>query len=526
MGPSRELIVGVGIGLTVGSLLFMTLYALYLYGLNRDRAYLFYALYSGINCYQILLQSFFLELIFPLSTDNLYIPDVEKLSYVPYCLFMAKLVELSRTSPQRWQYLIGALILYTAVCCYLISDPFYRPYSFSNALAHFLHSVQLFNLYLVVLNLPIGLLLSFLGYSVWRSQNALKGHWLGMIGLTIATLAGPVLYHSIPAWSHSDLAVESSQPPVDTAKPIPGQPGVYSDSFMLPVSDNIANTFTYLGLTLQGFCFALALAYRGRRIEQENTRIQATFTRQLQTELEQRTSEVLAQQRLLEAQRLHQLTTDFEQKQAETEMAALRAQMNPHFIFNCLNSIKLYAIDNEAAKASEYLTKFARLIRLVLENSRANKVTLEDELEALQLYLDMEALRFEDKLHFQIQVDPRIDLDFVEIPPLLIQPYVENAIWHGLMHKPEGGTVWIDVNQLKEHQLTIRIKDNGVGRAKAVELNSKSATKRKSFGMKLTSERIGLINQLYQAQTVAQIQDLRDEQGEPAGTEVVLQIAL
>lgn len=237
------------------------------------------------------------------------------------------------------------------------------------------------------------------------------------------------------------------------------------------------------------------------------------------------TSRLLADQsKLLEQQRIRELEQTFDQKLAETEMAGLRAQMNPHFIFNCLNSIKLYTVDQEAHKASEYLTKFARLIRLVLENSRSDRVTLSDELEALRLYAEMEIMRFKSKLSFSIEIDPVIDTEFVEIPPLLIQPYLENAIWHGLMHKEEGGTVWVKVVQHQDNLLQVSIRDNGVGRAKAMELKSKSATKRKSYGMKLTGDRLELINQLYHTQTQVQILDLIDGTGQPAGTEVILQI--
>ncbi|MBC8153224.1 MAG: tetratricopeptide repeat protein [Bacteroidetes bacterium] len=241
----------------------------------------------------------------------------------------------------------------------------------------------------------------------------------------------------------------------------------------------------------------------------------------------QRTNRLLAQQaKQLEEQRIRELEQTFEHRQAETEMAALRAQMNPHFIFNCLNSIKLYASDNEAAKASEYLTKFARLIRLVLENSRSERVTLSDELKALQLYGEMEVMRFKDKLSFRLEIDPGLETEFVEIPPLLIQPYIENAIWHGLMHKEAGGTVWVRVKQLREDLLQITVNDDGVGRAKAAELKSKSATKGKSFGLKMTGERIALINQVYHTQTDVQIHDLTNQQGQPAGTEVVLRIPI
>jgi ligand-binding sensor domain-containing protein len=223
---------------------------------------------------------------------------------------------------------------------------------------------------------------------------------------------------------------------------------------------------------------------------------------------------------------LREREASFQRRLAEIEMTALRAQMNPHFIFNCLNSIKLYASDNDAAKASVYLTKFSRLIRLVLENSRCEKVTLANELEALKLYLDMEVMRFKDKLQYWIQVDPAIEADFVEIPPLLLQPYVENAIWHGLMHKPVGGTVQISLEQPDTDHLKIVITDDGIGRAKAAAFKSKSATLSKSFGMKVTSERIQLINQIFDTHTEARIVDLFNSRGEACGTEVVITIPL
>ncbi len=208
------------------------------------------------------------------------------------------------------------------------------------------------------------------------------------------------------------------------------------------------------------------------------------------------------------------------------EMAALRAQMNPHFIFNCINSIKLYTLQNNTDKASDYLTKFARLIRLVLENSRADRVTLQNELEALQLYTDLEAMRFKQKVTIRIRVDPDIDQQFITISPLLLQPYVENAIWHGLMHKPEGGTVSIAVSQPTDQYLHIEILDDGIGRARASTLKSKSAGKHKSFGMQVTADRIRMINQLYNTQTKAQILDLVAPDGEPLGTKVVLIIPI
>ena len=209
-----------------------------------------------------------------------------------------------------------------------------------------------------------------------------------------------------------------------------------------------------------------------------------------------------------------------------TEITALRAQMNPHFIFNCLNSIQLFTAQNEAEKASEYLSKFSRLIRLVLENSRSEKVTLENELETLRLYIEMEAMRFKGKVAYHINIAENIDSSFIQIPPLLVQPFVENAIWHGLMHKEAGGTIGVEVTQPNENLLHIEISDDGIGREKAAEFKSKSATINKSFGMKVTNERIELINQLYNSTTKVQVFDLNNQQGEAAGTKVVVEIPI
>jgi sensor histidine kinase YesM len=135
-------------------------------------------------------------------------------------------------------------------------------------------------------------------------------------------------------------------------------------------------------------------------------------------------------------------------------------------------------------------------------------------------------MRFKNKVNFHIEVSPDIDTQYFKIPPLLLQPFVENAIWHGLMHKPQGGNVGISITQPSDNLLRIEITDNGIGRAKAAELNSKSAGKQKSFGMQVTADRIRMINQLYDTRTEARIFDLVDSFGEACGTRVVLEIRL
>jgi tetratricopeptide (TPR) repeat protein len=214
---------------------------------------------------------------------------------------------------------------------------------------------------------------------------------------------------------------------------------------------------------------------------------------------------------------------EFQQKLADVSMSALRSQMNPHFIFNCLNSIKLYTTQNDVIAASEYLTKFSKLIRLVLENSTNEHITLSSELAALELYIQMEAMRFKEKLSYDLVVDNNVEATYIEIPPLLLQPYVENAIWHGLMPKEDGGHINIRVGMQKNELLEINITDNGIGRA-AAALTKKMAGKHRSYGMKATTERIALINQVYKTGASVFVHDLLDEEGRAAGTQVTLQI--
>ncbi|HLP36740.1 sensor histidine kinase [Lacibacter sp.] len=212
------------------------------------------------------------------------------------------------------------------------------------------------------------------------------------------------------------------------------------------------------------------------------------------------------------------------QKMAEVEMQALRAQMNPHFIFNCLNSINRYIVKSDQATASLYLTRFAKLIRLILDNSNSKTIPLSSELEALRLYIDMEAIRFEKQFSYEIKLSDDLPVDAVCLPPLIIQPYVENAIWHGLLHKEEAGHLTISISGKKETMLVCVIEDNGVGRAKAKELKSKSASTKKSLGMKLTEDRIALLNKQAKIDASVEIEDLYDMNGMASGTRVILKI--
>ncbi|PHN05144.1 sensor histidine kinase [Flavilitoribacter nigricans] len=230
------------------------------------------------------------------------------------------------------------------------------------------------------------------------------------------------------------------------------------------------------------------------------------------------------QYRLRQVRNTERVRSAFENKLARVELTALRSQMNPHFIFNCLNSIESYIIRNETVKASEYLNDFSRLIRLILQNSRSNYVSVSDELEALSLYMDMENLRLRERFTYEINVDKDLDPDDIDIPPMLMQPYVENAIWHGLRHKTGSGNITIDLKKV-DGFLLCAIEDNGVGRKKSAELRSRRH-KKTSMGMNITQERIDIINKAYNIETSVRVIDLVSPEGDPLGTRVELSIRL
>lgn len=228
--------------------------------------------------------------------------------------------------------------------------------------------------------------------------------------------------------------------------------------------------------------------------------------------------------RMKAVRREESLKAGFHQQIADMEMRALRAQMNPHFIFNSLNSIQKYILKNDHFAASQYLTKFSRLIRLILDHSHQNNILLSSEAELLQLYCEMESLRFDQRFHYTIEMDPALQPDTVEIPSMLIQPYVENAIWHGLLHKDTFGRLLIRFARNAKGHLLVTVEDDGVGRKRAMELKSKQVLKKKSYGMQITEDRIALINRLNNIQASCTVTDLTDTNGVATGTRVELEI--
>lgn len=211
----------------------------------------------------------------------------------------------------------------------------------------------------------------------------------------------------------------------------------------------------------------------------------------------------------------------------QMKLQALRAQMNPHFLFNSLNSIQHFINSNEKREANKYLSKFAKLMRLTLDNSKKQGVSIFDEINALELYLELEKLRFEDKFSFEINVDSNIDLETTYIPSMLIQPFIENSIIHGFNQIKYKGKITVAIGKAEEH-IICSINDNGIGREASRIKQSQSVLKKRheSAGLTLTTERLNTFNEYYKEQLKVDISDLTNESGEPQGTSVVLTIPI
>jgi tetratricopeptide (TPR) repeat protein len=210
---------------------------------------------------------------------------------------------------------------------------------------------------------------------------------------------------------------------------------------------------------------------------------------------------------------------------SEITQANLRQQMNPHFIFNTLNSIQYYMYQHDKIAVNNYLTKFSSLMRKTLENSQHTAIPLKEELDALELYLELESLRFKEKFDYAITVDDEIDLLLYKIPTMLLQPYVENAIGHGLINKEGKGSLKIDI--LLDHDyLRFTIEDNGIGREEAMKIKMSREKNHPSLGTRITESRMELANAVYGTRMKVHYADLHDDHGKASGTRVEIQIPI
>lgn len=198
-------------------------------------------------------------------------------------------------------------------------------------------------------------------------------------------------------------------------------------------------------------------------------------------------------------------------------LKSLRSQMNPHFIFNALNSVNSFIAKNDERSANKYLSDFSRLMRSVMENSQEDFVPLASELQILDLYLQLEHFRFKDKFDYSFEIDPTIDRDALLVPPMIVQPYLENAVWHGLRYKKDKGTLKVHIGP-DGNRLRVLIEDNGIGRTKSRELKTKNQNANRSTGLRNIESRVEIINEMHSSNMEVHIEDL--DAATKAGTRV------
>ncbi len=202
-------------------------------------------------------------------------------------------------------------------------------------------------------------------------------------------------------------------------------------------------------------------------------------------------------------------------------LKSLRSQMNPHFIYNSLNSVNNFISRSDEKAANKYLSEFSRLMRSVMDNSKHDFIPLNSEIETLKLYLSLEYERFKDKFEYRFEVDPEIHTESCFVPPMLIQPFIENAIWHGLRYRNSKGLLTVNIQKNKKN-IHIIIEDNGIGRKKSRDVKTKFQKQHVSTGMLNIESRIGIINQLFRTGITVSVKDL--DEGTSEGTKVTISI--
>jgi len=297
--------------------------------------------------------------------------------------------------------------------------------------------------------------------------------------------------------------------------------------------------YFYIGIIIESTIFMLGLGYKvkllylekinaqNKIIEEQlaNQTLRESYQKKLEIQLEEKVAELKIALQKNEAERLNSLTLSFENEISLLKLDALRNQMNPHFIFNALNSIKAYLIDNNKEKATYYLNKFAKLIRKILESSRTDSVSLQEELETIELYMNIENIRFNESINFKTICPGTLNTSSTKLPGLILQPFIENALWHGLMQKDGEKNILLEVSQV-ENSLCLSITDNGIGREKAREKSEKKSFKKESLGIQFAQERLNYFNRKHSTNYSFSILDLQNENNEACGTKVIFNFAI
>ena len=285
--------------------------------------------------------------------------------------------------------------------------------------------------------------------------------------------------------------------------------------------ENIAYGIFYVGIVLENVFFSLGVGLRQKEVLLERNEAKNKLILKLEeNELLKEKINTDLQEKIAVLNQQIQLKEELE----NLKLVVFKSQMNPHFIFNALNSIKHYIINNEQKNAVHYLNKFSKLIRKILELSYVKEITLQEELNIIELYLNIENIRFSNEITYTIHVDKTIDLLSIKVPPLILQPFLENSLWHGLSSKKDSKNIKISIHKTDSELVVVHIEDNGIGRKAAAKIKAQKTIHRKSIGIQLTKERLQNFVSNTDKNFSLTFQDLIDENKNAIGTKVVLEI--
>jgi len=470
-----------------GFLLTLSIYHFLLYFQHKDRVYLYYSLYTFLiftSSYPETESSFFNDATLnPNPYLHFLIIPREWIYNTMYLIFAKTLVELNIFKPKIDKFVnIGVItLLIVLVLTMIIAYITGRTTLVGTVYAYLFTSV-------------IGILSLISLYALYTMDTGLKYY----------VLTGSFIYL---------LLAEGA--------------------FYFTNDEQQATVIFYTGIIIENILFSLALGYKQKMILQEKNDSQQKLILQLQENEKlrlkvydqlQKDVELLNEQAKIN--QLEKAKVKSDKELLELKISSLQSQMNPHFIFNSLNAIKLYIIDNEKENAVYYLNKFSKLIRKILASAREKENTLAEEIETLKLYFEIENIRFHNEIESSFSIDKKLNLNTLKIPTLILQPFIENAIWHGLSSKKGSKKITILFEKEADSFLKITIEDNGIGRKKSTEIKNNKMHRKESIGIKLTEERLSNFTKEFQLDYTLNYDDLYDEKNSASGTKVTLKIPL
>lgn len=295
-------------------------------------------------------------------------------------------------------------------------------------------------------------------------------------------------------------------------------------------SGEAAFTILYTGYLLENLFFFLGLGKKQQLVLQDRNAIQEELIAQLQlnanlqqADQQKLENEVVRKAQEIEVERINSLKSEYQKERSELKMVALRSQINPHFIFNSLNSIKHLIVENDRETAVYFMNKFAKLMRTVLSSTMQKEITLEEELQTMELYVNLENVRFNNQIAYSVSISDGLKISRIKVPSLLLQPFLENSIWHGLASKAGDKKLTLTITGGTTH-VNIFIEDNGIGRLIAGQIQARRTNIGPGVGISISEERLAYFGQQFQHRGTIEYKDLLDKKGQNIGTQVHVRI--